>query len=366
MTDDDLALPIHRSATYRLSDDDYADLEAGRGQDALVYTRWGNPTNDAVAAEVADLEGFEEGMMTASGMAAIAQTLIGLLPSDGAVAATPVLYGGTRGLLDEELARLGIEVRYGDPGDGLADAADGADVVYTEPITNPTLRVTDLPEVAAIADEADATLVVDSTFATPELLTPVDHGADVVVHSATKYLAGHSDVVAGCLATDGDRWDRIWSSMIHLGGCLDPGAAYLVGRGLKTLTVRMERHCDNAQAVAEFLADDPRVEAVHHPGLPDHPDHARAAKLLDGFGGMVAFDAGSLDEGRRVLGGMEVFAEASSLGGVESLASMPALTSHRGMDPDERRELGIADGLVRLSVGIEPVQALLDDLDGAL
>lgn len=370
--DKDVVAPIHRSSTYRLDDEAYDLLESHRGQDALVYTRWGNPTNDACAARIAELEGAEKGLMAASGMGAITSTVLGLLPEGGRLLATPVLYGGTRGLFDKDVARFGFDVAYADPADpdafAEAVAADGgADLVYTEPITNPLVRVVDVPEVARAARDAGATCVVDSTFATPVLFRPLEHGADVVVHSATKYLGGHGDVVAGWVGTDADRWDRIWSTLINLGPCADPGAAFLVHRGVKTLRARVERHCDNAQAVAEFLAERSGVEAVHYPGLPDHPDHGLASKMFDvGFGGMLAFDTGDYDRARRALSRLEVFHEAASLGGVESLASMPVNTSHVHMEKAERERIGITEGLVRLSVGIEPAEALVEDLDRAL
>lgn len=365
--DRDVALPIHRSATYRLDDEDYEKLESGRAAETTIYTRWGNPTNRAVGARIADLEGAEKGQMTASGMGAIASTVLGLLPEGGTLLATPVLYGGTRGLFDDLLARLGFGVRYEEAGtEAFAQAAEDADLIYTEPITNPLVRVIDVPAIARTAREAGGDLVVDNTFPTPVLFRPLEHGADVVVHSATKYLSGHSDVVAGCIATDEERWERIWDAVTHLGPTLDPAGGALVDRGLKTLDLRVERHCDNAQAVAEHLADHAAVEQVHYPGLPDHPDHDRARKLLDGFGGMVAFDVGDGDRAKAVMRDLEVFIEAPSLGGVESLVSMPANTSHVYLDAKDRRALGIADGLIRLSVGIEPVDELIGDLDRAL
>jgi cystathionine beta-lyase/cystathionine gamma-synthase len=356
-----VATPVYQTSTFHNDPD---------GEGELLYTRYGNNPNHVVLeARVAALESAEACACVASGMAAIAAAIMAVAPVGSRVLAARALYGGTRILLDREMPRLGIESGYVDFGeDGWRDRirADTAAVIVEIP-ANPLLRVPDLPAIAAAARAVGAVVIVDATFATPINLRPVEHGADLVVHSATKYLAGHSDVTAGVVVGTSARLESVRDRLRVFGPVLDPHAAWLVERGIRTLALRMERHNANGLAIARWAARHPSVAAVHYPGLPSHPDHERASSLLDGFGGMVGLElAGGADAASRFMHGLRLIRVAPSLGGVESLASEPRHTSHAGLSPDERARSGIPDGFVRLSLGIEDADDLIADLDRAL
>ncbi len=359
--------PIVQSATF----------VGGRPEDELLYTRYGNnPIQKLVGAKIAELEGTEAGLVLGSGMGAIAMTLLALLERGDHVLASAHLYGATRKLFEEELPRRGITTTFVDPETGRgweASARKSTALIYFEAPTNPTLRVIDPRPLAALARSRGIPLVMDATFATPVNLRPAEHGVDVVMHSATKYLGGHSDIIAGAVAGSTALVDRIGEMMKLYGPSPDPHMTWLLDRGLRTLDVRMERHNRNAMEVATFLEGHPRVRFVNYPGLASHPDHEVAAELFgrsgssSGFGGMVSFVVkGGGKAADAVMDQLQLIHVAPSLGGVESLVSQPRYTSHLAISARGRRELGIPDGFLRLSVGIEDAGDLISDLDRAL
>lgn len=351
--------PLVHSATF------YTEAEPS-GE--VRYTRYGtNPNHQILGEKLAALEGAEAALVTGSGMAACAMTLLALLESGQHIVAQRALYGGTLALLRNELPRLGIEHTLVAEGDWGSAIRPQTRVLLAEVPSNPTLRVPDIRELARLARRRGVSLVVDATFATPINLRPLEFGAHVVYHSATKYLGGHSDLTAGIVAGTRDLVEVVRTRMKTFGASLDPGAAWLLERGLKTLQVRVERQNRSAQSLAEWLEGHPAVERVLYPGLPSHPDAALAGEIMDGFGGMLSFVLrGGDDAARRLLANLELFQVAPSLGSVESLVSLPRHTSHAHMPVEERRALGIADGFVRLSIGIEEVQDLRADLERAL
>ncbi len=338
----------------------------------VLYTRYGNnPTQEAVGRKIAALEDMEAGAVFGSGMGAIAMTLLALTQKGDHIVASEYLYGATRVFLEEELPRRGVTTTFAGLGRTTAwrkAIRKSTRLLYFELPTNPTLRVPDPRPLAALAREHGLPLVMDATFATPVLMRPREHGVDVVIHSATKYLGGHSDLIAGAVAGQADVVEEIVGKMRLYGPSLDPQAAWLLDRGLRTLAVRMERHCRNAAAVADFLEGHEGVVSVAYPGLRSHPEHELATDILDvGFGGMVGFVVqGGGEAADRFMRRLNVIQVAPSLGGVESLASQPRYTSHAGLSPVRRAEMGIPDGFVRLSVGLEDAEDLLADLGGAL
>ncbi|MFW6049816.1 MAG: trans-sulfuration enzyme family protein [Myxococcota bacterium] len=334
------------------------------------YGRVDNPTRRALEACVAELEGGAGAVAFGSGSAAVHAVLATLAPGDHVVCGNDV-YGGTFRLMAHQERTAGISVTYVDAADvAAAEAAIGerTRLLWVETPTNPLLRVMDLDGLAAMACAKGVPLAVDATFATPYLLRPFEHGADLVVHSSSKYLGGHSDVVGGLVVARDAAWvDRLRFVQKAVGAVPSPFDCYLVLRGLKTLHLRMERCCDNALAVARRLEGHPRVERVCYPGLASHPHHDRAARLLRAGGGVVSFVVrGGAGGAREVLARLRLFTVAESLGGVESLVGHPASMSHAAMPAERRRALGIEDGLVRASVGVEAADDLLADLDGAL
>lgn len=343
----------------------------GPGGGARRYSRMGNnPNQERIARKVAALEGTGAALMLSSGMAATATTLLALTRTGDHVVASRDLYGATRRLLADELPRRGVETTLVDPGaPGAWDDALRPETraVFLEIPANPTLRVYDPGPPADAAREAGAHFVVDATFASPVNLRMAKHGADLVVHSATKYLGGHSDLVAGVVAGDADRIERIRETMILYGPAPDPHAAWLLDRGLRTLPLRVRRQNDTALRLARWLTERPAVRRVVHPGLPDHPDHEVARRILDGYGGMLAFvlDGGG-PAADAFMEALRTARVAPSLGGVETLVSQPRYTSHVEMTPEEREAAGIPDGFVRVSVGVEGVDDLREDFDRAL
>ncbi|MGI9190412.1 MAG: trans-sulfuration enzyme family protein [Longimicrobiaceae bacterium] len=353
--------PVVHSATF------FNDPE-GRGE--LLYSRYGNaPNSVALQRRIASLEGAEACLVTGSGMAAIACALLASLRAGDHVVAARALYGGTRALLDAELPRLGIRTSYADFSDEEWQQAleENTRVVLVETPSNPLLRVVDLQAVAEIAHGHGARLIVDATFATPLNLRPLEHGVDLVVHSATKYLGGHSDVTAGAVCGSAELVAEVAERARVWGPALDPNAAFLLERGVKTLALRMERHNRNGMEVADWCTRQPEISRVHYPGLPSHPDHELARALLDGFGGMLAIElAGEGDAATRFVRALRLVKLAPSLGGVESLASEPRFTSHAGLSAEERAASGMPDGFVRFSLGIEDAADIIADLRQAL
>jgi cystathionine beta-lyase/cystathionine gamma-synthase len=318
---------------------------------------------------VADLEGGEAAVAFASGMAAISTTILTLAGEGGHIVSARDLYGGTYTLMKDILPSLGIDVSFVDTRDTDAfwkALRDDTRLVYCESITNPVLKVADIPELADIAHGKDVPLVVDATFATPVNQNPLELGADVVVHSGTKYLGGHGDVTGGVTVTTDPLAHDIRERMIFYGGCIDPNAAWLLIRGLKTLELRVARQNATARWLADWMEGNDKVVSVLHPELESHPDNEVANKVLKAGGGMITFDLGDLDACHRCLDELQTITLASSLGSVESLVSLPVETSHWELDAEERADLGIMDGHVRLSIGVEDLPDLMADLERGL
>jgi cystathionine beta-lyase/cystathionine gamma-synthase len=335
------------------------------------YTRYGNnPNQIEVARRYAALEGAECAVFLASGMAATALAHLAVLRPGDHLLASRWVYGGTRHLFDQEFSRNGIAVTYIDPDhprDWRRALRKTTRAIFVEAVTNPLLRVIDLPAIAKVTHDRGLALLVDNTFASPIALRPLEHGADVVITSATKYLSGHSDVIAGAVAGTAAVIDEVTRLMRNWGPAIDPHAAWLVERGMKTLALRVARATENAAAVAAWALTRKEFGAVHYPGLPTHPDHALARDLLGGFGGMVGLAlAGGAPAAQRFCRELRVVVHAPSLAGVESLISEPRLTSHASLGPEERAAQGIPDGFLRLSCGCEDADDIIRDLEQAL
>ncbi len=364
-----LAPVIVPSSTFVFEDQQAVERYYERGS-GYVYSRYENPTVRQVENGLALLEGAEAAACFGSGMAAISTTLLALSCAGDRVAAQRELYGGAAGLFERVLPALGIEVVHV----GLEQIAGlepariaGCRLLYLETPVNPTLRVVDLRRAADVARAAGATTVVDSTFATPILQRPIELGVDLVIHSATKYLGGHSDLIGGVVAGRRELVSEITQHRRALGGIMDPFSAFLLLRGVRTLAVRMEAHCRGASEVARFLAAHRRVERVLYPGLEDHPDREIVRRQMTGPGGMVSFTVGGGDaRARAVHDRLRLFSRAGSLGGVESLVSIPARMSHRHQDAAGRACMGVSDDMLRLSIGLEDSADLIEDLARAL
>ena len=361
--------PVMLSSNFTFADTAEMKRWAEGKSKAYIYTRYGNPTLSVAEAKIAELEGGEATLVTASGSSAISSTLLSLLQSGDELIASRQLYGGSYRLMRDVLPRLGIRVHY--VGTDLAGVDPlvnkNTRAIYVESPTNPTVGLVDLKQVVTIARKHKLVSIVDNTFATPVLQKPLEMGFDLVVHSATKYLAGHSDLVAGAVAGSRERVKKIREMMIVIGGSLDPGAGYLLIRGLKTLELRVRRQSETALLVARFLEKHAKVARVHYPGIASHPDHRLAKKQMTGFGGMLAFDLkGGLPAARRFCDRAKIFLLAASLGGVESLIVLPIYTSHYRMDTAELRAAGVEPGTVRVSIGLEDPADLIADLQQAL
>ena len=339
--------------------------------EGLLYTRYGNvPNAERVQERLALLEGGEAALVLASGMGATACALLALLRPGDHLVASAWIYGGTHALLAEEFATLGIRTTFVEPARSRVwrDALEPSTrAVFVESPVNPTTRVVDMRPLSQLTREAGVALVVDSTFASPVNFRPLEHGADVVIHSATKYLNGHHDVLGGAVIGAAAYVGEVREKMTRWGQAPDPFACWLLERGMKTLGIRVERQNANALALARWCEAHPAVARVHYPGLASHPDHALAAETLDGFGGMFALElAGGAPAAERFLGALRLATYASSLGGVDTLVIEPRFTSHAGMTGEERAALGIPDGFVRVSVGVEDAADLVADFARAL
>jgi cystathionine beta-lyase/cystathionine gamma-synthase len=337
----------------------------------LKYTRYGNtPNAERVQKRLALLEGAEASLVLSSGMGATACALLALLRPGDHLLASAFVYGGTHRLLTEEFVRHGIDVTLVDPLEPRAwrkRLRKETRAIFIESPVNPTCRVLDLRPISYLTKEVGLALVVDSTFASPVNFRPLEHGADVVIHSATKYLNGHSDVLAGVVAGTESYVQEVLQKEMVWGQTPDPMALWLLERGLRTLDIRVRRQNDNAMRIANWCADRKEIKRVHYPGLSDHPDHEVARDMLDAFGGMLAIELpGGGKATERFLRRLKVFTHAASLGGVESLVSEPRYTSHAGLTSEERTRIGIPDGFLRLSVGIEDADDLIADIEQAL
>lgn len=366
-----LSVPLYQSSSFAFDHPDALAEAMARPDGDFVYSRRGNPTVRALEQAVTDLEGGAAALATASGMGAISAVLLSSVRAGDHVIAQRCLYGGTYSLLSDLAARFGIEVSYvsgRDAEEVRAAARPTSRLLYLETIANPTTRVADLPTVLEAGRDLGLVSVVDNSFASPVLCRPLALGADVVVHSSTKYLGGHSDLTGGlAVFASFDRYEQCWKHAVDLGSTADPFAAWLTIRGLHTLHLRMERHCDSAAFLAHRLADHPAVAAVHWPGLSGHPDHILAKRILTGFGGVLSFDlAAGRAAGHALLSRVRLAGLAPSLGGVETLVLHPASTSHRELDGPALREAGIGEGTVRVAVGLEHPEDVWADLRQAL
>jgi len=356
-----ITTPIYQTSTY---------VQDALGQHkGYEYARTQNPTRGALEANLAELEGGGAAHCFASGMAAITTTML-LLEAGDHVIVSENTYGGTYRLFERVFANFGLEFSYVD-----TTSAENVErawrpktrMVFLEIPTNPIMSVADLGGIGALCRDRDVRMVVDNTFLSPFFLRPIAHGASLVIHSTTKYLNGHSDSVGGAIiSASAEDAARVGFLQNAAGAIISPHDAWLVLRGIKTLAVRMERHSANAGRVAQFLVEHPKIKKVYYPGLPQHPQHARARELFSGFGGMISFETGSLAAARALLDNVRLCALAESLGGVETLISHPASMTHASVPPEQRDRLGITDGLVRISVGIEDVEDIIADLDAAI
>lgn len=356
-------MPIFQSATY--------EYRGEQRYDDVRYLRLNNtPNHLALHAKLAELEGAEAALVSASGMSAISTTLLTVLAAGDHLLAQSCLYGGTHDFVTREFGSLGLSMSFIDadkPDTWRSQLKPNTRAVYVESMTNPLLEVADLPAVVEFARANGLVSIIDNTFASPVNYRPIEAGFDLVVHSATKYLNGHSDIVAGAVAGSSALIERIRHKANHLGGSLDPHAAFLLNRGLKTLALRVRYQNDSALKIAQFLARHPSVARVHYAGLESHPRHARARKLFTGFGGVLSFELkGDAALADRFASRVRIPAVAPSLGGVHTLLTRPATTSHAGLAREERLRLGITDGLLRLSVGIESTEDLIEDFSAAL
>jgi cystathionine beta-lyase/cystathionine gamma-synthase len=365
-----LTTPIYETTTFVF--DSAHDLQRyiDGESDQFLYSRYDNPSIRALEAKLAEAEDAETAMVFGSGMGAIAATLLGLLSAGDEVLCSAAIYGGTLHLLQSFLPRFGVTARFldlEDMRDPTAAISPRTKLVWFESPINPTLRCLDVARLAQACRAAGVLSVIDNTFATPYNQRPLTVGVDLVMHSVTKYLNGHSDVTAGAVMGTRELMARLVPARKLIGAMLDPAAAALVSRGLKTLEVRMAQHNANAMGLARVLQGDPRLARVHYPGLPDHPDHAIAAAQMRGFGGIVTIElAGGYEAATRFFDRIAVFQRAASLGGVESLCSLPVLTSQYGWTDAQLARAEVTRGMVRLSVGLETLDDLVADVDQAL
>ena len=362
-----LSTPIYQTSTFEVTDND--ELVRATPTDHF-YTRYGNPTHTVVENAIAELEGADASLLFSSGMAAITTSILALVKAGDHIVAQRDIYGGVTKFLSQWLPRLGIETTFVDTNDieqHERAIRPNTKIVHIESPTNPMVRVVDLEKIAALARKHKLISTIDSTFATPINCRPAEWGIDLVLHSGTKYFAGHSDLICGIATGRRDLIGQIHLTRNTLGCCMDPHAAFLLLRGIKTLAVRVERQNQSALRVAEFLAGHPKVGRVHYPMLKGHPEYALAKKQMAGAGGVLSFEVnGTGADACRVTEALNLFTLAPSLGGVDSLVSIPVLTSHSMIDPSLRKKMGVTKQMIRLSVGIEHVEDLIADLEKGL
>jgi methionine-gamma-lyase len=364
-----VATPIVRSSTFTFSSTEEMKRWAEGKSKAYIYTRYGNPTLTVAEAKIAALEHTESAVVSASGMAAISSALLSVLSSGDEMVATRQIYGGSYRLMRDVFPRFGIKVHHVE--NDLAGVEKLVNsrtrLLYVETPTNPTLRIVDLRKAVALAKRFNLVSVVDNTFASPALQKPLEIGFDMAIHSTTKYLGGHSDLIGGAVAGKKTFIDRVRMMVIYLGGSMDPEGAFLLIRGMKSLGPRVHQQCSTAMDVAKYLGKHPKVARVHYPGLRTHPDHALAKKQMSDFGAMMAFEMkGGLSAARRFCDRTRLFLMAASLGGVESLCVLPIYTSHYKMSKQELAGAGVEPGTVRISIGLEDSTDLIEDLRQAL
>ena len=359
--------PIYQTSTFEVTDNEEQIRITTTDR---YYTRWGNPTTTLAEETISALEGTETARVFASGMGAITTTILALLKAGDHIVAQRDIYGGVTKFFSEWLPKLGIETTFVDTNEYEQHATailPKTRMLYLESPTNPSLRIVDMKKTAALAKQHGLISMMDSTFGTPINQHPAEYGIDLIMHSGTKYLSGHADLTCGVVGGRQDLIARIDDSRKTLGNCMDPHAAFLLIRGLKTLAVRVARHNENALRVAEFLEGHAKVRRVHYPFLKSHPQYAIAREQMSGGSGMVTFEVeGTGNDARRVSEAMRMFTLATSLGGVESLVSIPVLTSHAMISAEQRAKMGVTEQMVRLSVGIENAEDLIEDLERAL
>jgi methionine-gamma-lyase len=365
-----VSVPIYNASLFAFSDAESGGKIHNYEAEGYFYSRLGNPTTDALEKALCELEQGEDALCFASGMAAITTAIIGLVETGAHIVAPESHYATTGAFLGFLAEKFGVETTFVDAANAenykLA-ARENTKIFYIETPANPTLQITDIAEIARIAREKNAISIADNTFATPFNQNPIALGVDLVVHSATKYLGGHSDLSAGAIIGSRAIVDKIrHSSMKLFGGCLSPNTAWLVLRGIKTLAVRMEQHNSNAEKIARFLANHSKVKTVFHPSLTTHKNHEIAKRQMRGFSGMIAFDVGTIEAGKMFLNNLKLVTIATSLGGVETIAQHSASMTNANTPKDLREKAGITDGLIRLSVGIENADDLIRDLENAL
>jgi len=357
--------PIFQSSTFILNDESYDAIDEGRAREHFIYSRYGNPSQWSVQEKLASLEKAQSAMVFSSGMAAITSSVMSLMESGAHLITSRDIYGGTYHFFHEDLEQYGMNVSFVDLTDIEAIEAaitDKTKVLFFEAITNPLLKIAPIKDIVKLAKKYKLRTIIDATFASPMNLNALELGVDVVVHSASKYLNGHSDLIAGVAAGSRKLMDPIWGQMLKFGGSLDPHACFLLERGLKTFGLRLKAHNENAQALAEFLEQRDEIVKVYYPGLPSHPQHEMAKDILDGFSGMVSFEIKGGDKASALLTKtLKLPRLATSLGGVESLISLPHNTSQAALMKSQLREIGINDGLVRLSVGVEDIEDIKND-----
>ena len=361
--------PIFQSSTYYLTDERYAGCAAG-AQHTLLYSRLSSVNSAAVVEKICALEGAEDGELFASGMAAISTTLMGLLSQGDHIVASSDVYGGTYGLMTEELPRFGISTTMADmqdPSSYEAAIQENTKILYIETITNPVLKICDIEKMAEIAKRHELLLVIDNTFASPWGCKPLEMGADLVIHSTTKYLGGHSDIIGGAVVGSKELIAEMFIKKVHFGGSPDPHNCYLLERGIRTLAVRMPMHCSNAAEIAKRLEAHPMVDKTIHPSLESHPDFELAKRIIPDGTGMIAFIVKGGDEAAlKFMRGLNMIFEATSLGGVESLVECPFNSSHMFIPEEVRVAAGLGAGFVRMSIGIEDVEDLWNDISSGL
>ncbi len=364
-------VPIYQTSTFRFKDADHgARLFAGQ-EEGYIYTRIGNPTIRALERNIADLENGYDGIAFSSGMAAVTAIYLAFLGAGKHVVCTASVYGPSRSVLEKDFSRFGVEATFVHTSD--LEAVKNAikpntALIYIETPANPTMEITDIAEVAKIARQHNIPLAVDNTFATPYLQNPLDLGADIVLHSITKFINGHADIVGGVVVTKTkEHYDLIRHIMVYFGGNMDPHQAYMVLRGVKTLSLRVEKAQQNAIKIAEYLEKHPKIAWVNYPGLPSHPQYDLMKKQMRGPGSMISFGMkGGFEAGKKLMNNVRMIMLAVSLGGVESLIQHPASMTHAGVPKEAREKAGITDDLVRFSVGIEDVDDIIADLEQAL
>ncbi|HEX6806245.1 MAG TPA: aminotransferase class I/II-fold pyridoxal phosphate-dependent enzyme [Terriglobales bacterium] len=362
-----MAQPIYQTSTFQVTD---SEQQLRATNTDMFYTRYGNPTHTAVENAVAELEQVDAALVFSSGMNAITTSILGLVKNGDHIVAQRDIYGGVTKFLSSWLPRLGVETTFVDTTEyeqHVSAIRPNTKLLYLESPTNPTLRVIDLNKTAAIAREHGLISVIDGTFGTPINQRPAEFGIDLILHSGTKYFAGHTDLICGIAAGRRDLIDQIRATRTTLGGVMDPHAAFLLLRGIKTLAVRVERQNQSALRIAEFLSQHPKVRSVNYPFLQSHPQRALAIDQMKGGGGVLSFEVeGSGEDAKKVSECLRLFTLAPSLGGVESLVSLPVLTSHAMISAEHRKKMGVTEQLIRLSVGIENAEDLIADLDQAL